>query len=1104
MNETPDNELRTETEIDALCDEFERMLQSGGEPRVESFVDRLNASDADRRRLARELILLDRDYRLALGDSPSEQDYVLQDAIQPAVAEAFEKTIAPSSSPRNEAEPAAAAPGDSTVAQAAIGDRISYFGDYELVDEIARGGMGVVYRAKQISLNRTVALKMILSGQLAGEDEVRRFQLEAEAAANLDHPGIVPIYDIGEHNGQHYFTMKLSEGQTLTALSPELRGDHQRIIELAAKIADAMHHAHQRGILHRDLKPGNVLVESDDQPLITDFGLARQLEADEGLTQTGAVVGTPGFMSPEQASGKGVTTATDIYSLGAILYELLCGRPPHAKESVIDTLMSVINDDPARPRELDNTISSDLELITLKCLEKNPDKRYTSAADVAADLRAYSSGEPLIVRAPSAYELARSWIIKHIGHVVWVPIIALGAGVISGYTAWDYTFGDTTQADQNAIDLLSPERTPLMMAAASSPASWGSTLGSVYSIHALLLVLSTAFLGLLTARLVRTSSRFSDITSGLSVGLLTGLISLISGLGPVIMLNMMYGSGPQSMAEDLELLAAIATRQEGFKATVLRDYPAVADVHPNDIAPALLRKIHISLRCDSLTGMWIASLVALGLFAVLGVIQTALAGSLIRASSFGKAFFAYSFFAIAFVIAGFVVSIDAFTWMLSGDHYYVRWAPPLLSLLFACVVMVAVVRRWHSLIQFLGFALLGSFANVFFLQIANVPPQVAMSVRSSINFAKQRIARNPEDINARAELAYSRLQWAGLLANISWTTEAFEEYQKGLEELRELDEPRFAIPDDANLDFRAVYYRSAGAMLLWMGKREEAIELFKEQIDKFGFDMLAIQTLTHTMAADGEYEALEQLLRSIEFTPQESHPRVRNKGAVLQWAFDTVRRHRRMTVEELRPWRESLVHAVLPLVDEATADEAEQRVNERNKKLRRWLLGEQVWNVYGPFDLEDAVASKPLDARLPPETQLLKDPLSVPPARKVRTEAGAPVWFHNANPAGAGLGWQRAHAAALAWTTFEVQQEQRLRLLLRNDDGIQVWLDGELQFSDSLNRTLYRHASEAWVKVKPGKHVLLIKVTQQAGDWGFSADLSQEDGFPLPAWTAGE
>ena len=229
-------------------------------------------------------------------------------------------------------------------------------------------------------------------------------------------------------------------------------------------------------------------------------------------------------MSPEQASGKGVTTATDIYSLGAILYELLCGRPPHAKEAVIDTLMSVINDEPARPRDSDESIQSDLELITLKCLEKDPDKRYTSAAEVAADLRAFSAGEPLLVRAPSTYELAKNWVNKNIGNVIWVPIIALGAGVISGYSAWDYTFGDTTQEDHVAMDLLSPESTPMMMSDASGPVKWGSTIGSMYSFHAIALVLSMSFIGLLTARLVRTNSRFGDVASGLSVGLLAGLI----------------------------------------------------------------------------------------------------------------------------------------------------------------------------------------------------------------------------------------------------------------------------------------------------------------------------------------------------------------------------------------------------------------------------------------------------------------------------------------------------------------------------------------------------------------------------------------------------
>jgi serine/threonine protein kinase/WD40 repeat protein len=289
--------------------------------------------------------------------------------------------------------------------------RLRYFGDYEILEEIAHGGMGVVYKARQTSLNRIVAVKMILAGQLAIESDVKRFQAEAEAAANLHHHGVVGIYEVGVQDGQHYYSMEYIAGQNLAQIVREKPLAIATAAEYVRDIATVLEYAHHQKVLHRDLKPSNILIDASCRVRITDFGLAKRVEGESDLTMTGQVLGTPSYMSPEQAAAQHaiIGPPTDIYALGAILYELVTGRPPFRSESIGEILRQVQHDEPVQPRLLNPKLPRDLETICLKCLEKEPKRRYGSSQLLADDLQRFLDGRPILARAISPPEQVWRW-----------------------------------------------------------------------------------------------------------------------------------------------------------------------------------------------------------------------------------------------------------------------------------------------------------------------------------------------------------------------------------------------------------------------------------------------------------------------------------------------------------------------------------------------------------------------------------------------------------------------------------------------------------------------------------------------------------------------
>jgi serine/threonine protein kinase/tetratricopeptide (TPR) repeat protein len=331
----------------------------------------------------------------------------------------------------------------SAVASANAGDSgppadvLKDFGDYELLEEIGRGGQGVVYRARQKSLNRIVALKVIGLGQWATQAHLKRFRREAEAAANLDHPCIVPIYEVGEREGSCYFSMKFIDGGQLDEVARRAPISIRNAAELIAKLARTVHYAHEHGILHRDIKPGNILVDAKGEPHLTDFGLARLSETKSTVTHTMDMLGTPSYMAPEQASGHNeqLTSATDVYGLGAVFYQLLTGHPPFAGGTTYETVWLVLETEPRQPRLWNPKIDRELSTICLKCLEKDPKRRYSSALALAEDLEHWLKHEPIRAKRSGLVTRARKWVRRNPAIAALIAsLVALAAAM--GWNVW--------------------------------------------------------------------------------------------------------------------------------------------------------------------------------------------------------------------------------------------------------------------------------------------------------------------------------------------------------------------------------------------------------------------------------------------------------------------------------------------------------------------------------------------------------------------------------------------------------------------------------------------------------------------------------------------
>jgi WD40 repeat protein len=429
--------------VDAVCLRFEAACAAGARPRIEDYLDM--APEPERPALLHELLHLEMEYRQRDGEGISPQEYRARFPEHAAVVDAV---FAATSSPADP-EPSVAGSCATVASARAAGRAWPELPGYAILAELGRGGMGVVYKARQTQLNRLVALKMVLAGAHASAAELARFRAEAEAVARLRHPNIVQIYEVGEADCKPYFSLEFCEGGCLadqlggTPLPPRDAGG---LVEVLAR---AMAAAHQAGIVHRDLKPANILLASGGReppegdgssggsrpplaqyiPKVTDFGLAKKLNSGSGPTPSGAILGTPSYMAPEQAGGqsKAVGPAADLYALGAILYECLTGRPPFKAATAMDTMLQVLSEEPVPPRRLQPQVPADLETVCLTCLQKEPGKRYPSAAGLADDLRRFLAAEPIMARPVGRLERLAKWARRRpaLAGLLTVSLVAL-------------------------------------------------------------------------------------------------------------------------------------------------------------------------------------------------------------------------------------------------------------------------------------------------------------------------------------------------------------------------------------------------------------------------------------------------------------------------------------------------------------------------------------------------------------------------------------------------------------------------------------------------------------------------------------------------------
>jgi tetratricopeptide (TPR) repeat protein len=775
--------LRATRQIDALCDEFEQAWKAGTPPRIEDFLNRV--SNEERQTTFRELLELELALRRGRQEKVGAEDYLVRfPDIKQVVLDACRQsdvalaTVARDSAATPVAKEIAARPDDSDSGHLEVrcpschapmdvavdtpltdltcpacgshfslvdqsqatrmAPSLSTMGRFEVIERLGVGGFGTVWKARDKALDRTVAIKIPRAGAMTPEEQEKFFR-EARAAAQLRHPSIVSVYEVGRDGASIYIVSDFIRGVTLSDWLTGRKLTSREAVELSAKIADALHHAHENSVVHRDLKPANIMIDDGGQPHLMDFGLARRDVGELTVTIDGQVMGTPAYMSPEQAKGEAHTAdrRSDVYSLGVILFQLLTGELPFRGNARM-LIHQVINDEPPSPRTLNANINRDLELICLNCLSKDPAERYASAAALEADLRHWLAGEPISIRAPAITSLVRLWLRQNFGAAGWTVVVGSIFGLVVGIPLW---LG-MSQTWEIVYDALPTARRPSLLL------NWNVPLW-LAAIFCLTSIILSGYLGLFTAALVRPKNRDADIMAGLVTAVFAGLAVFV------------FYWGPQAIQRRIEtnkdiwpLLRSAFNNPEKIKRELVNEYPDLEKVPIEQRAGLMWRKINADMYDEVRTGLLIGFGVSMALSLVAGVAETLFAGPLIRRYTWYRALIPYSEVALAFAVG--IVVAGVFLMRLFLDAFAaIDVVPDVLAVVLWLgaigLAIWAAARRWRwfvrAALQILWIAI------PFFLAYLNSRSSELRSIQANITELRQRVELHPDDLISQSKLA---------------------------------------------------------------------------------------------------------------------------------------------------------------------------------------------------------------------------------------------------------------------------------------------------------------------------------------------------------------